>query len=294
MGLVSIAASAATVRELSHHAIGMAAAPPETAAVLRNVLLCMQCPEEKTKSRPCMKSTARISGYHGGQSLSRFARHDEERLHFEALVVGSEALHVVLLLYIHDFLGRCNRIDRQVVVTAIPENHQASVDLAQKQVEREVAVRHRHDGINRVGVAAADQVAELLVNRVDRFTVVVLRGEFLELLRHQVSDAAEFLVAEGVRGLSREDHLSALEHRSLRNQDDGIAARIFPAVRDQQFGEALDVEFVFRNHATVRGSRWSVRGPVYECVRSRRYKIFAECHLMKTMVCMNWLFAVNS
>lgn len=32
---------------------------------------------------------------------------------------------------------------------------------------------------------------------------------------------------------------------------------------------------------------------VYECVRSRRYKVFAECHLMKTMVCMNWLFAVN-
>src|ERR1019366_3709127 len=32
---------------------------------------------------------------------------------------------------------------------------------------------------------------------------------------------------------------------------------------------------------------------VYECVRSRRYKVFAECYLMKTTVFMNWLFAVN-
>ena len=36
-------------------------------------------------------------------ALSHFARHDEKRLHFEAFVVGPQAVDVVLLLYVYNF-----------------------------------------------------------------------------------------------------------------------------------------------------------------------------------------------
>jgi hypothetical protein len=61
-------------------------------------------------------------------------------------------------------------------------------------------------------------------------------------------------MSEGVSGLRLEDHFSALEHRSFRNQDHGIVAGVFLSVRNQQLGEALDIELVFRDYAAVRGS----------------------------------------
>src|ERR1035441_10311236 len=136
-----------------------------------------------------------------------------------------------MLVYVDDFFRGSNGVDGNVVVTTVPEDDKSSVALAQKQVEFEVAVGHRDDRVDGVGIAAADQVAEFLVDDVDRFTVVVFRGKLLQLLGNHVPDAAEFLVAKGVRALPLENHVSALEHRSLRNQDNGIAVGVLLAVR---------------------------------------------------------------
>jgi len=54
--------------------------------------------------------------------LTHLAGHDEQGLHLEALVVGTEAVDVVLLFYINNFFRRNNGVDGQVVVTAIPED----------------------------------------------------------------------------------------------------------------------------------------------------------------------------
>src|SRR5580700_2541698 len=91
--------------------------------------------------------------------LSHFARHNEERLHLEALVVRPQAIHVVLLLYADNLLRCGNGVDGHVVVAAIPEHDKASVNLAEEQVQSQVAIGHGDDGVDGVGISAADQVA---------------------------------------------------------------------------------------------------------------------------------------
>src|ERR1700684_1888926 len=95
-------------------------------------------------------------------TLSHFAGHDEEWLHFEALVVRAQAVDVVLLFYTDNLLRGGNGVDGHVVVTAIPEHDEPPVNLAQEQVQSQVAIGHGDDGIDGVGIAAADEVAELL------------------------------------------------------------------------------------------------------------------------------------
>src|ERR1035441_2753373 len=116
--------------------------------------------------------------------------------------MGPEAVDIVLLFYVNNFFRGSNSVDGQVVVTAIPEDDKSSVNLAQEQVQGDVAIGHGDDGVNGIGITAADQVAEFLANDVDGFTIVVLRGKLLHLLGHEVADTTEFLVAEGVRGIS--------------------------------------------------------------------------------------------
>src|ERR1700758_3385137 len=82
--------------------------------------------------------------------LSHFAGHDEKRLHFEAGVMWPETVDIVLLFHIHNFFRGSDRVDREVVVTAIPEDDKSPVNLAEEQVQREVAVSHGNDGINGV------------------------------------------------------------------------------------------------------------------------------------------------
>jgi hypothetical protein len=97
--------------------------------------------------------------FHSSRWLSHFAGHDEKRLHFEALVVRPKAIYVVLIFDVQHFFRGGNGIDRQVVVAAIPEYDQPPVDLAQEQIQGQVAISHRDDRIEGVGIAAADQVA---------------------------------------------------------------------------------------------------------------------------------------
>ncbi len=66
--------------------------------------------------------------------------------------------------------GGRDRIDRHVVVTAVPQDDESSMDLSQKQVQGEVAIGRRHDGVNGIWIATADQIAGLLVNDIDPVT----------------------------------------------------------------------------------------------------------------------------
>jgi len=59
-----------------------------------------------------------------------------------------------------------------------------------------------------IWIATADQIAGLLVTDIDPVTVVVFGRKLFQLLGNQVSNAPEFFVAEGVRGLRLEDQLS--------------------------------------------------------------------------------------
>ncbi len=69
--------------------------------------------------------------------------------------------------------------------------------------------------------------------------------------RDQVADAAQLGVPVGVGGLILEDHLAAFEHGAFGDQHHRILARVVVAVIHQQLGQAVDVEFVFRDHAAV-------------------------------------------
>src|SRR5437867_4485822 len=60
--------------------------------------------------------------------------------------------------------------------------------------------------------------------------------------------------AVGVRGFAFENHFAAFEHCALGDQDSGVVAGIFVAVRDEPFSEIVDVEFMFWNHAAMSGS----------------------------------------
>ena len=72
-----------------------------------------------------------------------------------------------------------------------------------------------------VGVAAAHQVAEPLVDDVDPAPVVVLRGDLLEAIGDAIADAAQLLVAVCVGLVALEDHLRHAAHlRALGDQDD--------------------------------------------------------------------------
>lgn len=55
----------------------------------------------------------------------------------------------------------------------------------------------------------------------------------------------------GIGLLVAEDHLTPLEHGSLGYQHNGVAAGIGKAVRNHQFGEVIDVEFVFGDDTAI-------------------------------------------
>src|ERR1019366_4919483 len=87
--------------------------------------------------------------------------------------MGPEAVDIVLLFYVNNFFRGSNSVDRQVVITDIPEDDKSSVNLAQEQVQGDVAIGHGDDGVNGVGITAADQVAEFLRTCEDVRNVVV-------------------------------------------------------------------------------------------------------------------------
>jgi len=180
--------------------------------------------------------------------------HEEQGLVGEAGVLGAKALGVVLLFYVDEFLGSSDGADGRVVVAAFFEDDQAAESFIEDEVQREVAVSHRHDGIEGVGIAGADQVAEFLADDFDFLAFVEFGGTILHFFGDDVADTAKLLVAVGVGFATFEDHFAAFEHGAFGNQDRGVVAGIFVAVGDQALGEIVDVEFVFGDDAAVRGS----------------------------------------
>jgi len=103
-----------------------------------------------------------------------FAGHDKQRVHLEAVEIRAQALGVVILVNIDYFLRAGHHVNGHIIVATIAQHYQPSVDALQDQVESQVAVGHWHNRIDGIRVAAAHQVAQFLVDGVDRLAVVKL------------------------------------------------------------------------------------------------------------------------
>ena len=56
------------------------------------------------------------------------ARHDQHRLHLEAVVIWPIPFNIVVFVYIHDFLSTCYHPDRHIVVSPVFQNYETPVD----------------------------------------------------------------------------------------------------------------------------------------------------------------------
>jgi len=107
-----------------------------------------------------------------------------------------------LLLDVDDLLDGGNGFERDVVVVPVLENHEAAADVLQEEIESEIAVGHRSDGVNGIGIATADEIAEFLVDDIDFPAVVEFGGEVPNSVADDFADAAELFVAVGVGSLA--------------------------------------------------------------------------------------------
>src|SRR5260370_27884022 len=182
------------------------------------------------------------------RSLSHFVGHEEERAHFEAGVLRAEAAGVVLLLDVDDLLGGGNSFERDVVVVAVLEYDETAADTLQQEIESEITVSHRSDRVNGVGVAAANEITELLIDDVDFLAIIEFSGNFPDFFADNFADASELFVAVGVGGFPLKDHFSTFEYGAFRDEDDGVAAGVFSGIGDEKVGEMLALAFVLRDH----------------------------------------------
>src|SRR5947208_6385607 len=148
--------------------------------------------------------------------------HKEQGTHLEARVLRTQPLRIVLFLNVDKFFRGGNGFERNVVVVAVLENNQASTDIFKEQIQGKVAIGHRRDGVNGVGIAATHEIAELLVDDVDSFSVIEFGGEVAHSFRHDFANAAELFVAEGVGLHAFENHFAAFEHSSLRDENNRV------------------------------------------------------------------------
>ncbi len=137
---------------------------------------------------------------------------------------------------------------------AVLEDDETTADVFQEEIESEITVGHGSDGVNGIGIAAADEITELLVDDIDFPAVIEFGGKVPNSVADDFADAAELFVAVGIGGFAFEDHFAAFEHGAFGNENDGVAAGILAAVGDEQFGEMFNVEFIFRNDAAVGGA----------------------------------------
>src|SRR6266478_1652114 len=149
------------------------------------------------------------------KNSAHVAGDEEQRLVLEAGELRAKAVGVVVLLDVDDFFRGRDGFDGNVAVAAFLQNDQAAVNLLQEKIERDIAISHGSDGINRIRIAAANQITKLLIHDIDGFAVVEFSGKLFHSLRNDIADAAEFLVPEGIRGFVFKNHFSAFEHRPL-------------------------------------------------------------------------------
>ncbi len=79
-----------------------------------------------------------------------------------------------MLFHVNDFFRGDDRVDGHVVVATILKDDETPMDFIEDEVQGEIAEGHRGDGIDGIRIAAANEVAEFLVDDVDRLAVVVL------------------------------------------------------------------------------------------------------------------------
>src|SRR5438477_2801593 len=189
-----------------------------------------------------------------GESLSHFVGHEEERAHLETGVLRAKAVGIVLFLDVDDLLGGGDGVQRYVVIVSVLEDDETTADFFQEEIESEVAISHGGDGIDSVGIAASNKVAELLIDDVDFFPVVEFGREVAHLFGDDVANATEFLVAVGVGAFAFENHFATFKHGAFGDEHDGVAAGILAAVGDQQFGKMLDIKFELRDDTAIGGA----------------------------------------
>jgi len=135
-----------------------------------------------------------------GERLSYLVGHEEEWAHFEAGVLGRRRSVLYCSFDVDDLFSSGDGLEGNVVVVAVLEDNETAADIFQEEIESEVAVGHGSDGVNGIGIAAADEIAELLVDDVDFLTVVEFSGNVLNFFADDFADAAKLFVTVGVGG----------------------------------------------------------------------------------------------
>src|SRR5215470_9329280 len=81
---------------------------------------------------------------------------DKERIAFEAGELRTQAFGVVVLFDVDDFFRSGYDVEGDVAIVAALQINQPAADALKEQVEREIAVGHGRDGVDGVGIAAAN------------------------------------------------------------------------------------------------------------------------------------------
>lgn len=128
----------------------------------------------------------------GPNSCRKFelAAHDEKGFVLKAGKLRAETLGVVVLLDVDDLFGGSNSFNGDIAVAAVMENDEAAMVALEEKFESDIAVGHGNDGVHDIGIAAASQIPELLIDDVHCFAFVEFCGEFFDSIGDEIADAA--------------------------------------------------------------------------------------------------------
>src|SRR5581483_4350438 len=137
------------------------------------------------------------------------------------------------------------------------------------EIKRQISVGHGNNGVECVGITATHQVSQFLIDYFNGFAAIVLGRQLFEFFGDQIADSAELFVTESVGAVTFKDHFPAIEHRTFRDEDDGVTTGILTAIGQEQLGQLIDVEFVFGNDTTVRRSCHGGKHSSEPCVAAK-------------------------
>lgn len=70
-----------------------------------------------------------------------------------------EPIGVVVLLDVDNLLGGGNGFDGDIAIAAVMKNDEAAMFAPKEQLEGNVAIRHRDDGVHDIRMPAASEIA---------------------------------------------------------------------------------------------------------------------------------------
>ena len=147
---------------------------------------------------------------------------------------GPIGLTVVELGYINTLYPLSTGIHTNRRVDPILQGYHQTMVALFELLHSQIAIRQRHHAIERIGGTGAHQVGQLLLNNLDT-------GDLLQCFTHNLTDPTEFLMAIGIF-LAILNHLTAEHTRPLRDDHDGVVARVRAAILNEQACETLDIE----------------------------------------------------